>query len=157
RTGREHSLLRRPDVARHGRQSHGSRAPRTAQLSLPSLCSSAGELHARSPATDSRHRASGAAQSPWFCSLGRSWAGGVAATDDTAFHLARSGRTARERWPADRSLSTGATTMQMRRLGSTGLTIAPLALGTVNFSWLTDEAESFAIMDKAFERGINFF
>src|SRR5215469_1873940 len=47
--------------------------------------------------------------------------------------------------------------MQMRRLGSTGLMIAPLALGTVNFSWLTEEAESFAIMDKAFERGINFF
>src|SRR6516225_6599377 len=48
-------------------------------------------------------------------------------------------------------------TMQMRRLGSTGLTIAPLALGMVNFSWLTEEAESFAIMDKAFERGINLF
>jgi aryl-alcohol dehydrogenase-like predicted oxidoreductase len=47
--------------------------------------------------------------------------------------------------------------MQMRRFGSTGLMIAPLGLGTVNFSWLTDEAESFAIMDKAFERGINFF
>jgi len=39
--------------------------------------------------------------------------------------------------------------------GSTGLRIGPLGLGTVNFSWLTDEADSFAILDKAFEAGIN--
>jgi aryl-alcohol dehydrogenase-like predicted oxidoreductase len=46
--------------------------------------------------------------------------------------------------------------MQPRKLGNTGLTIGPLALGTVNFSWLTDEADSFAIMDHALERGVNF-
>ena len=45
--------------------------------------------------------------------------------------------------------------MQLRRFGTTGLQIAPLALGTVNFSWLTDEADSFAILDKAFEAGLN--
>lgn len=43
-----------------------------------------------------------------------------------------------------------------RKLGSTGLSIGPLGLGSVNFSWLTDEAESFAILDKAFELGVNF-
>jgi aryl-alcohol dehydrogenase-like predicted oxidoreductase len=45
--------------------------------------------------------------------------------------------------------------MQLRRFGSTALQIAPVALGTVNFSWLTDEADSFAILDAAFEAGVN--
>jgi aryl-alcohol dehydrogenase-like predicted oxidoreductase len=45
--------------------------------------------------------------------------------------------------------------MQLRRFGSTALQVAPLALGTVNFSWLTDEADSFAILDRAAEAGIN--
>ena len=43
----------------------------------------------------------------------------------------------------------------LRPLGSTGLRIGPLGLGSVNFSWLTDEKDSFAILDAAFERGIN--
>lgn len=45
--------------------------------------------------------------------------------------------------------------MAYRSFGATGLKVGPLALGTVNFSWLTDEAASFAILDAAFERGIN--
>ena len=45
--------------------------------------------------------------------------------------------------------------MTLRRLGSTGLSIGPLGLGSVNFSWLTDEPDSFAILDAAFERGVN--
>ena len=45
--------------------------------------------------------------------------------------------------------------MKLRRFGSTALSIAPLALGTVNFSWLTDEVDSFAILERAFEAGIN--
>ena len=45
--------------------------------------------------------------------------------------------------------------MELRRFGSTALRVAPLALGTVNFSWLTDEADSFAILDHAFEAGLN--
>ena len=45
--------------------------------------------------------------------------------------------------------------MAYKRFGTTGLMIGPLGLGTVNFSWLTDEADSFAILDKAFEAGIN--
>ncbi len=46
--------------------------------------------------------------------------------------------------------------MKTRKLGNTGLSISPIALGTVNFSWLTDETDSFAILDKAFELGVNF-
>src|SRR5512143_2930306 len=46
--------------------------------------------------------------------------------------------------------------MKPRKLGNTGLTIGALGLGTVNFSWLTDESDSFAIMDKALELGVNF-
>jgi aryl-alcohol dehydrogenase-like predicted oxidoreductase len=45
--------------------------------------------------------------------------------------------------------------MSLRPFGTTGLRVGPLALGTVNFSWLTDEADSFAILDAASERGIN--
>ncbi|HTX51066.1 MAG TPA: aldo/keto reductase [Caulobacteraceae bacterium] len=45
--------------------------------------------------------------------------------------------------------------MTLRKLGATGLSIGPLGLGSVNFSWLTDEPDSFAILDSAFERGIN--
>ncbi|THD80880.1 MAG: aldo/keto reductase [Phenylobacterium sp.] len=45
--------------------------------------------------------------------------------------------------------------MTLRKLGSTGLSIGPLGLGSVNFSWLTDEPHSFAILDAAFERGVN--
>jgi aryl-alcohol dehydrogenase-like predicted oxidoreductase len=45
--------------------------------------------------------------------------------------------------------------MDLKPFGNTGLKIAPLGLGTVNFSWLTDEADSFAILDAAFEAGLN--
>jgi len=45
--------------------------------------------------------------------------------------------------------------MTYRKFGNTGLSIGPLALGTVNFSWLTDEADSFAILDRAAELGLN--
>ena len=46
--------------------------------------------------------------------------------------------------------------VKTRKLGNTGLSIGPLGLGSVNFSWLTDEPASFAILDKAFELGLNF-
>jgi aryl-alcohol dehydrogenase-like predicted oxidoreductase len=45
--------------------------------------------------------------------------------------------------------------MALRNFGATGLQVGPLGLGSVNFSWLTDEATSFRILDVAFERGIN--
>ncbi len=35
--------------------------------------------------------------------------------------------------------------------------MSPLCLGTMNFGWQTDEKESFAIMDKALELGVQFF
>lgn len=47
--------------------------------------------------------------------------------------------------------------MEYNRLGRTGLKVSSVALGTVNFSWVTNEAEAFTIMDRALELGINFF
>src|SRR5215475_8768230 len=47
--------------------------------------------------------------------------------------------------------------MEYRQLGRTGLKVSPLCLGTMNFGPLTTEPDSFAIMDKALELGINFF
>jgi aryl-alcohol dehydrogenase-like predicted oxidoreductase len=47
--------------------------------------------------------------------------------------------------------------MQYARLGRTGLQVSRLCLGTMNFGPHTSEADSFAIMDKALELGINFF
>ncbi len=47
--------------------------------------------------------------------------------------------------------------MQYARLGRTGLHVSRLCLGTMNFGPSTTEAESFAIMDRALELGINFW
>ncbi|GAB4478916.1 MAG: aldo/keto reductase [Anaerolineae bacterium] len=47
--------------------------------------------------------------------------------------------------------------MEYVRLGRTGLRVSPLCLGTMNFGPYTEEADSFAIMDRALELGINFF
>ena len=44
-----------------------------------------------------------------------------------------------------------------RRLGKHGVLVSNLCLGTMNFGWVTDEKESFKIMDRALELGINFF
>jgi len=43
------------------------------------------------------------------------------------------------------------------RLGRHGVLVSNLCLGTMNFGWVTDEAESFRIMDRALDLGINFF
>ncbi|UZR29576.1 aldo/keto reductase [Methylococcus mesophilus] len=48
-------------------------------------------------------------------------------------------------------------TVPYTRLGRTGLKVSRLCLGTMNFGPQTREADSFAIMDKALELGINFF
>jgi len=45
--------------------------------------------------------------------------------------------------------------MQMRELGRTGLQIAPLVFGGNVFGWTADEARSFALLDRFFERGFN--
>src|SRR4029079_9352771 len=44
-----------------------------------------------------------------------------------------------------------------RNLGRTALKVSPLCLGTMNFGPETTEPDSYAIMDKALELGINFF
>jgi aryl-alcohol dehydrogenase-like predicted oxidoreductase len=44
-----------------------------------------------------------------------------------------------------------------RRLGRHGVLVSHLCLGTMNFGWHTSQDESFAIMDRALELGINFF
>ncbi|MFI0424840.1 aldo/keto reductase [Spongiactinospora sp. 9N601] len=47
--------------------------------------------------------------------------------------------------------------MQYVNLGRSGLSVSRLCLGTMNFGPVTQEDESFAIMDRAHELGINFF
>jgi aryl-alcohol dehydrogenase-like predicted oxidoreductase len=48
-------------------------------------------------------------------------------------------------------------TMDYTHLGRSGLTVSRLCLGTMNFGWITDEAEAHAMMDAAHEYGINYF
>ena len=47
--------------------------------------------------------------------------------------------------------------MEFTKLGRTGLKVSRLCLGTMNFGPQTSEPDSFAIMDRAHEHGINFF
>ncbi len=47
--------------------------------------------------------------------------------------------------------------MQFANLGRTALKVSKLCLGTMNFGPETTEPDSFAMMDKALEVGINFF
>ena len=48
-------------------------------------------------------------------------------------------------------------TVQHKRLGKHGVLVSNLCLGTMNFGPYTTKADSFAIMDRALELGINFF
>jgi aryl-alcohol dehydrogenase-like predicted oxidoreductase len=43
------------------------------------------------------------------------------------------------------------------RLGRTGLSVSRLCLGTMNFGYWVEEEESFPVMSRALEHGINFF
>lgn len=47
--------------------------------------------------------------------------------------------------------------MQYVHLGRSGVKVSRLCLGTMNFGPQTTEADSFAIMDRALELGLNFF
>lgn len=47
--------------------------------------------------------------------------------------------------------------MQYAQLGRTGAKVSRIVLGTMNFGPHTDEADAFAIMDRAVDAGINFF
>jgi len=47
--------------------------------------------------------------------------------------------------------------MEYRRLGRTALRVSSICLGTMNFGPLTSEPDSYEIMDRALDLGINFF
>lgn len=47
--------------------------------------------------------------------------------------------------------------VEHRRLGANGVLVSNLCLGTMNFGWVTEDKDAFAIMDRALELGINFF
>ena len=47
--------------------------------------------------------------------------------------------------------------MQPVALGKSALQVSPICLGTMTFGEQVGEAEAFAIMDRALERGVDFF
>jgi NDP-hexose C3-ketoreductase / dTDP-4-oxo-2-deoxy-alpha-D-pentos-2-ene 2,3-reductase len=47
--------------------------------------------------------------------------------------------------------------VEYTRLGRSGLSVSRLCLGTMNFGAEADEQDSFAILDRALDAGINFF
>ena len=46
--------------------------------------------------------------------------------------------------------------MEYRRLGSTGVKVSELCLGTMQFGWTADEATSYQVLTAAVEAGLNF-
>jgi aryl-alcohol dehydrogenase-like predicted oxidoreductase len=47
--------------------------------------------------------------------------------------------------------------MEYRYIGKSGLRVSPICMGTMSFGSWSDKAEAFRILDKSYERGINFF
>lgn len=47
--------------------------------------------------------------------------------------------------------------MKFRYIGKTGLRVTPICMGTMTFGTMVNERDSFEIMDKACEMGVNFF
>jgi aryl-alcohol dehydrogenase-like predicted oxidoreductase len=47
--------------------------------------------------------------------------------------------------------------MDFRYIGKTGLRVSPICLGTMTFGATIDKKEAFAVLDMAYEAGINFF
>ncbi len=47
--------------------------------------------------------------------------------------------------------------MEYRYIGKSGLRVTPICMGTMTFGSSANEKESFKIMDKAYDRGINFY
>ncbi len=47
--------------------------------------------------------------------------------------------------------------MDYRYIGTSGLRVSPICMGTMSFGTWSDEKEAFRILDKAYERGINFY
>ena len=46
--------------------------------------------------------------------------------------------------------------MEYRYLGSTGMKVSELCMGTMQFGWTADESQSYRILSESFEAGINF-
>ncbi len=46
--------------------------------------------------------------------------------------------------------------MEYRKLGKTGLKVSPLCMGTMQFGWSLNEADSHRILSATYESGINF-
>jgi len=47
--------------------------------------------------------------------------------------------------------------MEYRYIGTSGLRVTPICLGTMTFGQMSTKKQSFEIMDKAYDSGINFF
>jgi len=47
--------------------------------------------------------------------------------------------------------------MDYRKLGRTGLKVSPLCMGTMQFGWSLDEADTHRILSASLDAGINFF
>jgi aryl-alcohol dehydrogenase-like predicted oxidoreductase len=47
--------------------------------------------------------------------------------------------------------------MEYRYIGRTGLRVSPICMGTMTFGTQCDKKEAFAIMEKAYDHGVNFF
>ena len=47
--------------------------------------------------------------------------------------------------------------MKHRYIGRSGLRVSPICMGTMSFGTWSDKQESFRILEKAYERGINFY
>ena len=47
--------------------------------------------------------------------------------------------------------------MEYRYVGRSGLRVTPICMGTMSFGTWSDKKESFRILDKSFDKGINFF
>ena len=46
--------------------------------------------------------------------------------------------------------------MEYRKLGRTGLKVSELCLGTMTFRWTSSEPQSYKVLDRAWDAGINF-
>jgi aryl-alcohol dehydrogenase-like predicted oxidoreductase len=47
--------------------------------------------------------------------------------------------------------------MEFRYIGKSGLRVTPICMGTMSFGTWSDKSEAFRILDKAYDRGINFY
>src|SRR5262245_332009 len=84
--------------------------------------------------------------------------GGAASRDSCriAISMAPDYATDRRRLRFDLSCPPEGDAMNHRRMGATGLKVSELCLGTMTFGVQCDESLSFAILDRAADRGVDF-